>query len=110
MDIESLIKTTLDIPVIDLSEPLLYPCATWYKSLEETELSGDGDETEASDTYEVDIWCQERELSESHSALLKKTIALIDYFTIPYVQISYDTNGKAWRANLNFKYIKEDVE
>lgn len=106
MDIKALIESTLNIPVIDLSEPLLYPCATWYKSLEETELSGDGDETESSDTYEIDIWCEERDLSETYSKQLKKAIALFDYFTIPYVQISYDTNGKAWRANLNFKYIK----
>ena len=110
MDIKTMIESTLNIPVIDLSEPLLYPCATWYKSMEETELSGNGDETEVSDTYEVDIWCQERDLSESYSVLLKKAIALINYFTIPYVQISYDKDGKAWRANLNFKYIKEDVE
>jgi len=110
MNIEALIKTTLNIPVIELSEPILSPCATWYKSLEETELAGDGDETEASDTYEIDIWCEERNLSETYSTQLKRAIALVDYLTIPSVQISYDTNGKVWRANLNFKYIKEDIE
>ncbi len=110
MDIKTLIETTLGIPVIELSEPILSPCATWYKSLEETELSGDGDETEVSDTYEIDIWCEERELSEIYSTQLKRAITLVDYLTIPSVQISYDTNGKVWRADLNFKYLKEDIE
>lgn len=110
MDIESLIKTTLNIPVIDLSEPILSPCATWYKSLEETELAGDGKERESSDTYEIDIWCEERDLSTSYASSLKQAIVSTNYCTIPSIQISFDTNGKVWRANLNFKKLKEDVE
>ena len=109
MDVETLIKTTLDIPVIDLSEPLLYPCATWYKSTEETELSGSGKETEASDTYEIDIWCQERDVLISYATLLKQAISLNEYCTIPDLTITFDTNGKVWRANLNFKHVKEDI-
>lgn len=109
MDVEQLIKTALNIPVIDLSEPLLYPCATWYKSTEETELSGSGKETEASDTYEVDIWCQVRNDLESYAALLKQAISLIEYCTIPDMTITFDTNGKVWRANFNFKHVKEDI-
>lgn len=109
MDVEALIKSTLDIPVIDLSEPLLYPCATWYKSMEDTELSGNGKETEASDTYEIDVWCQERELLVSYASLLKQAIASTDYCTIPDKTITFDTNGKVWRANFNFKHVKEDI-
>lgn len=108
MDVESLIKTTLNIPVIDLSEPLLFPCATWYKSMEDSELSGNGKETETSETYEIDIWCQERELAASYASSLKNAIASLAYCTVSQIMISYDNNGKVWRANLNFKYIKEE--
>jgi len=87
MDIENLIKTTLNIPVIDLSKPILPPCATWYKTFEGPELSGNGEVT-----------------------LLKKALIGIKYNTFPIVNFSYDTNGKSWRGMINFKHIKEDID
>lgn len=110
MDIEQLIKTVLNIPVIDLSKPILPPCATWYKSFEEPELSGSGEVTEESETYEIDIWGKGRQDVISKTGLLKKALINIKYNTFPNTTFSYDTNGKMWRGNLNFKHVKEDID
>ena len=48
-DIEKVIKDTLNIPVIELFEPVLPPCATWYPLSDGTGLQGDGKETEEVD-------------------------------------------------------------
>ena len=110
MDIENLIKTTLNIPVIDLSKPILPPCATWYKTFEGPELSGNGEVTEESETYEIYIWCKKREDTVNKTGLLKKALIGIKYNTFPIVNFSYDTNGKSWRGMINFKHIKEDID
>ncbi len=110
MDIEQIIKTTLNIPVIDLSKPIMAPCATWYQSFEESELSGNGEVTEESETYEIDIWGKGRQDVINKTGLLKKAFINIKYNTFPNVTFSYDTNGKMWRGNLNFKHVKEDTD
>ena len=110
MDIEQIIKATLNIPVIDLPKPILPPCATWYQSFEEPELSGDGEVTEESETYEIDIWGKGRQDVINKTGLLKKALINIKYNTFPNVTFSYDTNGKMWRGNLNFKHVKEDID
>ncbi|MDR0925742.1 MAG: hypothetical protein LBN31_15475 [Hungatella sp.] len=110
MDIENIIKTVLNIPVIELSQPILPPCATWYKLFEEPELSGDGEVTEESETYEINIWGKAREDVINKTGLLKKSLIGIKYNTFPNVTYSYDTNGKSWRGMINFKHMKEDTD
>ncbi len=108
MDLKTIIENALNIPVIELSDPVLTPCATWYQLYQESELSGSGNVTEESETYDIDIWCDTREEVESLSTLLKTALSSIKYTTFPALTFSYDTNGKFWRANFNFKHIKED--
>nr|DAM14493.1 MAG TPA: hypothetical protein [Caudoviricetes sp.] len=108
MDIKSIIENALDIPVIELSDPILSPCATWYQLYQSSELSGNATVTEESETYDIDIWCETREDSESYAGLLKASLLNTKYITYPVLTFSFDTNGKMWRANFNFKHIKED--
>lgn len=108
MDIKSIIENALDIPVIELSDPILSPCATWYQLYQSSELSGNATVTEESETYDIDIWCNTREESESYAGLLKASLLNTKYITYPALTFSFDTNGKMWRANFNFKHIKED--
>ncbi|HBD01629.1 MAG TPA: hypothetical protein DC053_23360 [Lachnoclostridium sp.] len=111
MDIKQIIETTLNIPVRELSDPVIPSgYATWYKPYEDPELSGNGGVTEESETYEIDIWGKNRQDVNSKTGLLKKALINIKYNTFPRVTISYDTNGKMWRGNLNFKHIKEDTD
>lgn len=111
MDIKNIIETTLNIPVRELSDPILQTgCATWYKSFEEPELSGNGEVTEESETYEIDIWGKGRQDVINKTGLLKKALINIKYNTFPNVTFFYDTNGKMWRGNLNFKHVKEDID
>ncbi len=111
MDIKNIIESTLNIPVRELSEPALQTgYATWYKSFVESELSGNGEVTEETETYEIDIWGKGRQDVINKTSLLKKAIINIKYNTFPNVTFSYDTNGKMWRGNMNFKHMKEDID
>lgn len=111
MDIKNIIETTLNIPVREMSEPVLQTgCATWYKSFEEPELSGNGEVTEESETFEIDIWGKGRQDVITKTGLLKRALINIKYNTFPTATFSYDTNGKMWRGNLNFKHVKEDID
>lgn len=38
IDIKETIKAALQIPVIELFEPILPPCATWYPVLDRSEI------------------------------------------------------------------------
>ena len=108
MDVKTIIENALNIPVIELSDPILSPCAMWYQLYQESELSGNGSATEESETYDIDIWCNTREESELYAGLLKASLLNTKYITYPALTFSFDTNGKMWRANFNFKHIKED--
>ena len=108
IDIKKIIEIALNIPVIELSDPVLPPCATWYRSFDAEELSGNGSMTEESETFDIDIWCDTREESENYAHLLKIALLNIKYIMYPALAFSYDTNGKMWRANFNFKHIKEE--
>lgn len=108
MDIKTIIENALNIPVIELSDPVLSPCATWYQLYQDLELSGNGKAMEESESYDIDIWSDTRAESESYASLLKTALLNTKYITYPALTFSYDTNGKMWRANFNFKHIKED--
>lgn len=107
MDLKSIIETALNIPVLGLSDPVLSPCATWYQTFEEPELSGDGNATEESESYEINIWCDDRQEAIDYARVLKNALIGIERNTIPTMSFTFDNNGKLWRGSLNFKHVKE---
>lgn len=109
MLMKELIENVLKIPVIDSFNPVLPPCATYYLATEESGLTGDKNETETIETYQIDIWDRNREEIKGRARKLKsELISLIYSATIPDISFSYDNNGKTWRATLIFSMVREE--
>lgn len=109
MDIKKIIQENLNIPVIQLFEPILPPCATFYPINDSTGLAGDGKETETLESFQVDIWDRDRGTLKSRGRKLKAAIMMEENpTTIPEVTYSYDNNGKMWRAMLTFSVLREE--
>lgn len=107
-DIEKVIKDTLNIPVIELFEPVLPPCATWYPLSDGTGLQGDGKETEEVDEYQIDLWDRDRERVRENGRKLKEAILSNPDVSIPELSYFYDVNGKMWRAMLTFSEVRKE--
>lgn len=109
IDIANLIKTTLKIPVIELFEPILPPCATWYPIVDTTGLAGDGKETEGIEGYQIDVWDRDKKEILVYGRMLKEALKANDEnVSIPELSYIYDTNGKMWHAMLTFYAIRKE--
>lgn len=109
-DIEKMIRDTLGIPVIELFEPVLPPCATWYPLSDETGLEGDGKEAEEVSEYQIDLWDRDRERVRENGRRLKRVISQLETAAIPDLSYFYDNNGKMWRAMLTFSEVRKGLE
>lgn len=108
-DIKKLIEDTLSIPVIELFDPILPPCATWYTTMDATGLAGDGEETEGIESYQVDLWNRNQNDVRRQGRRLKKALTetgIAD--SVPEITYTYDNNGKLWRAMLTFSRIGKE--
>lgn len=110
MEVKEIIKISLNVPVIELFEPILPPCATCYSVRDSTGLSGDGDETEIIETYQIDIWDRRRQFVQSSARKLKLALKTAELqMTIPEISYTYDNNGKIWRATLTVSMIGKEI-
>lgn len=108
IDIKETIKVALQIPVIELFEPILPPCATWYLVSDHSGLEGDGKETEEISDYQIDLWDRDRSRVRARARKLKEALALYNGASIPELSYLYDTNGKMWRAMLTFSVVGKE--
>lgn len=109
IDIKGIIDSTLKIPVIELFEPILPPCATWYLFDESVGLSGDGKEEETLENYQIDIWERNRDMLKIRGRRLKTELMLSGVpISIPDLSYQYDSNGKIWRAILKFSELRKE--
>ena len=102
IDIKTTIENTLGIPVIELFEPVLPPCATWYPISDTSGLEGDGKQTEEVSGYQIDLWDRDRERVRENGRKMKEAILSNPDVSIPELSYFYDVNGKMWRAMLTF--------
>lgn len=107
MDLKKIIEDTLDISVIEAFYPVIPPCATYYLATDENGISGDGQEEEGIENYQIDIWDRRRDFVVKGAKKLKSELAAHGV-TIPNISYSYDNNGKIWRATLTFSCIREE--
>lgn len=110
IDIKQLTESTLNIPVLELSDPILSPCCTWQLLHEELELSGNGQIKEISETYEINLWIKSRKEVMDKTKTLRKALLDIKYITFPNTSFTFDRNGSVWRGSIMFKHIKEDAD
>ena len=101
-DIKKTIETVLNIPVVELFEPILPPCATWYPVSDRSGLEGDVKETEEISDYQIDLWDRDRNRVRVKGKKLKEALLSHEDVSIPELSYLYDTNGKMWRAMLTF--------
>lgn len=107
-DIKKIIETVLNIPVVELFEPILPPCATWYPVSDRSGLEGDGKETEEISDYQIDLWDRDRNRARERGRKLKEAFLTRNDVSIPELSYFYDTNGKMWRAMLTFSVIGKE--
>lgn len=107
-DIKKIIETVLNIPVMELFEPILPPCATWYPVSDRTGLEGDGRQTEEVSDYQIDLWDRDRNRVRTKGKKLKEALLAYDEVSIPTLSYLYDTNGKMWRAMLTFSAVGKE--
>lgn len=108
IDIEATIKNTLGIPVIELFEPVLPPCATWYPISDNSGLEGDGKQQEEVSEYQIDLWDRDRGRVRENGRKLKAAILSNPDVSIPELSYFYDVNGKMWRAMLTFSEVRKE--
>ncbi len=108
-DIKKMITEALHIPVINLFDPILPPCATWYPINEITGLTGDGKEEEILESYQIDVWDRERDTVKTRGRKLKAELMMSEEpISIPDLSYQFDNNGKIWRATLTFSLIGKE--
>lgn len=108
IDLKDLIKKSINIPVIELHDPVTRLCATYYLQSDNSDLEGNGEEQEGIETYCIDVWSRDRTEVSMKCNQLKKSITKLKYNTIPYIEYTYDENGKFWRGMLTFSHVKEE--
>lgn len=108
MDIEKLIKSNLKIPVIDGFAPIHPPCITCSIISENSVLDGNGESTEETESYQIDVWCKKEKDVHTLTRKLKLLVQSIKGTTIPTVSYYYDNNGQTWRGNLMFECLREE--
>ncbi len=106
-DLKKCIQESLNIPVIELFEPVIPPCVTYYLLDVESALAGDGKEKETGGRYQVDVWDKSRNSLESRAKKLKKDLTDGGIAaTLPLLSFLYDNNGKVWRATITFSCLE----
>ena len=108
MEMKSLIVDSLKIPVVELFEPIIPPCATWSHLSDTSGLDGDGTESEGLEGYQIDVWDRNRETIKTRARKLRDDIQANASTTIPDITYTYDTNGKVGRAMIQFSKIREE--
>lgn len=110
MNLKKIIWDNLKIPVIEDFAPIHTPCVTFYSSNDSTALIGNGNPTEETETFQIDIWCKKNTEVKKYTRMLKAIIQETKGCTIPIVFYSYDNNGKTWRGNITFEHLREDID
>lgn len=108
MEVKKLIRESLNIPVIDLHEPVIPPCCTYFLQSERAELYGDGKDREEAGEHVIDVWCKDRKETIEKSNQLKDRILMHPYCVMSGIEYTYDTNGRIWRGTIQFSCIKEE--
>lgn len=107
MDLEKRIVDTLQIPMVRAFCPIIPPCVTCYVAGNDSALFGDGQETEGTETYQVDIWDKNEDTVRDLAKKLKRMLVSCEY-AVSDLSYMYDNNGKLWRASLMFTTIDEE--
>ena len=97
-DIEKIITSTLAIPIKQLGENLVVPCAVLQTYLIGADLFGDGSADIETESIQIDLFYKkESEMLSSTKRLVKALDTITSY---PSVSCYYDSDTKLFRADI----------
>ncbi len=106
--LKSLIEFTLNIPVFDGAESIIYPSATLEITDHPATLIGDGTAKVREAAASINLWYKEKEPRDVASALLLATLDTQSGISVPDCLSYYDTTAKKFRSVISFNYIPRE--
>ena len=106
--LKTLIETTLEIPVFDGAESILYPSATLEIIGHPATLHGDGKAKVREAEVVINLWYTTKDAWDSGTALLLATLDCEDGISVPECSSYYDTTAKKFRSVITFNYIPRE--
>lgn len=106
--LKTLIETTLEIPVFEGSDSIIYPAATLEIIGHPATLAGDGKAKVREAEAVVNLWYTEKSARDTGCALLLAALDTQDGISVPECSTYYDTNAKKFRSVISFNYIPRE--
>lgn len=106
--LKTLIESTLDIPVFDGAESIVFPSATLEITDHAATLIGDGSAKVREETAAINLWYTEKAPRDVASALLLATLDTQSGISVPECLTYYDTTAKKFRSVISFNYIPRE--
>lgn len=100
-----LIEDTLNIPVFEGSQSIIYPAATLEIIGHPATLIGDGKAVVRESEAFINLWFTEQSDRDADQALLLAALDTQDGISVPECNSSYDTTAKKFRSVISFNFI-----
>jgi hypothetical protein len=100
-----LIENTLEIPVFEGSQSIIYPAATLEIIGQPATLIGDGKAKIRESEVVINLWYTEQSDRDADQALLLAALDMQDGISVPECNPSYDTTAKKFRSVISFNFI-----
>lgn len=106
--LKTLIESTLNIPVFDGQESIVYPAATLEIVGHPASLAGDGKAKIRESEVIINLWYESKSGRDTDEALLLETLDAQDGISVPEVNSYYDTTAKKYRSVISFNFIPRE--
>ena len=103
--LKNLIESTLNIPVFQGEDSIIYPAATLEITGQSSGLIGDGRPEVWEAEVTINLWYLEKSARDDAVTILMGALLSESGTTVPYVATYYDTTAKKFRAVFNFNFI-----
>ncbi len=105
---KTLIESTLEIPVFEGSDSIIYPAATLECTDHPAGLIGDGKAVIRETEAVINLWYETKAPRDSGYKLLIAAIEAAGGATVPDIFNSYDTTAKKYRSVISFNFITRE--
>lgn len=106
--LKTLIESTLNIPVFDGQESIVYPAATLEIVGHPAALAGDGKAKIRESEVIINLWYESKSDRDTDEALLLEALDAQDGISVPEVNSYYDTTAKKYRSVISFNFIPRE--
>lgn len=107
--LKTFIETTLNIPVFDGADSIVYPSATFEINGHPALLVGEGKAVIRGAEATINIWCEEKAERDAKTTLLLDALdAGNSISSVPDCSTFYDTTAKKFRSVISFNFIPRE--